>query len=145
MMRRTCGSWIPRARSCSSTIRRRATARSLRLRFIERKSERFEIHDGLVVGELETERCDRNVALLDGGEIARLVVLPRRLFASDPVVELSPGIGLLHDDVSIDAHSQSRDPDPFDVAPRNRRDVDVEAGALVEPAAKEPLHEVMRH
>src|SRR5690242_21760931 len=103
MIRSTCGSWMPRARSCSSTIRRRATARSLRLRFIERDAQGFEIHDALVVGELERERRHGDIPLLDRREIARLVVFPRRLFPADPVVELAARVGLFDDDVPIDA------------------------------------------
>src|SRR5262247_2390653 len=110
MIRRTCGSWIPRARSCCSTMRRRATERSLSFCVIDRDPAGLEIHDLAVVGQLEAERRHRNVAALDRSKVAGFVVLPRGLLASNPIIELPPWVRLLDDHVPVDPLPQARHP-----------------------------------
>src|SRR2546428_12083995 len=71
--------------------------------------------------------------------------LPCWVLAADPVVELSAGIGLLHDDVAEDALPQARDPDSLHRLARNGGDVHADAHSGADAVLEERLHQIVRH
>src|SRR5512132_537959 len=90
----TRASLTPRATSCSSTMRRRATPKAASSEgFIELPA--LHVGQRAEVGEVERERRDRDVARVHGVEVGALVGLPPRIMAADPVVRPPAGVLLL--------------------------------------------------
>src|SRR5213080_4320524 len=65
--------------------------------------ERPQPRDRLMVGQVEVQRGDGDVAVLHGLEVGPLVVAPRRRAAADPVVRPPPRIEPLDDSLGVDA------------------------------------------
>src|SRR2546430_3744685 len=59
--------------------------------------------------QIEMQRRDRNVTILDGFEVGSFAGMPCRWIAADPVVLPAPRIEPLDDSLGIDALSEPRD------------------------------------
>src|SRR5438874_1520507 len=100
------GSVTPRAATCRSTISARWCAKSASFGdFAKKLLERLQSRNRIVVRQIEMQRRDRNVAVLDGLEVGAFAGMPRRWIAADPVVLPTARIEPLDDSLGIDTLS----------------------------------------
>src|SRR6185503_18105011 len=85
--------------------------------------EGLEPGDRFVVGEVEMQRRDGDVAVLYGVEVRSLSGMPHGRLAADPVVLASSGVESLDDPFGVGALAERRDPHAAKLA---EREVDVE-------------------
>src|SRR5437867_2969732 len=148
---------IPRRSSCSSTICARTSAngshtpatllapRALPGRRavlgVEATAEVRERVERPVVGEVEVERRDRDVALVEGAHVGALKLLPLGRARADPVVGAPPRVRLFHDLLAVDAVAETREAD----AARRGWHVHVEERLLRQARDENPQRDESRH
>src|SRR5216684_2445183 len=145
---RTRGSVMPRAATWRSTMsaRRCANSRSFAADspFCEMAKtllERLETGDGLVMGHVEMERRDGNVAEVHGLEIGPLSRLPDRGLAADPVVLPSPWVDPFDDALAVGPLAELRDPHAGEGPDR---EVDVEDDVRIARMLERPAGQLQR-
>src|SRR5215210_2518940 len=92
--------WCASSRSCSSF--RDVVAKQF--------LERLQAGNRLVMSEIEMERRDCDVSVLDRIEVRSLGFVPLRRLPADPVVLPPSRIAALDDTLGVDAPAQRRDP-----------------------------------
>src|SRR3989337_3068539 len=124
------------AASCSSTMaarfREKNSSEESSFGFRQRKAKNpsplpsLEGSQRNVIRQVEMDRRDRNVVLLDGLQVRAGDVLPRKRIAADPVILSPAGVAFLHDRLAVDALALPGDSHPLDLLPRDVGKVHVE-------------------
>src|SRR4030067_1010577 len=89
-----------------------------------------------VIRQVEMDRRDRNVVLLDGLQVRAGDVMPRKRIAADPVILSPAGIAFFHDRLAVDALALAGDSHALDLLLRNAGEGYVEERVLRKPLAE---------
>src|SRR3990170_1259751 len=134
------------AASCSSTMaarfREKNSSGESSFGFRQRKAKNpsplpsLEGSQRRVIRQVEMDRRDRDVVLLDGLQVRAGDVLPPEGIAADPEILPSARIALLHDRLAVDAFPLARDPHSPDLARRDVGKVHVQKRVLRKPLSQ---------
>src|SRR3990172_3644907 len=134
------------AASCSSTMaarfREKNSSEESSFGFRQRKAKNpsplpsLEGSQRRVIRQVEMDRRDRDVVLLDGLQVRAGDVLPPEGIAADPEILPSARIALLHDRLAVDAFPLARDPHSPDLARRDVGKVHVQKRVLRKPLSQ---------